>query len=75
MTDAGKIMAAAGLAQLVGLLQARGFEVWAAREQAGALSLQPIDSAAALPRGLASAGQVGRAVCRRPAPEKTRWTR
>ncbi len=60
MSDAGKIIAAAGLEQLVRLLRARGFEVWAAREQAEALSLQPIESAEDLPRGRIEAAEAGK---------------
>jgi len=40
-----------GLEQLISVLHAEGYEVWAAQERDGALSLGPIASAADLPRG------------------------
>ncbi len=52
MDAAAKLMPADGLDALIQALQARGFEVWGAREQAGALGLAVIEAAEDLPRGL-----------------------
>ena len=59
MERPAKLMPAEGLGSLVKALQARGFEVWAALEQGGALSLAPLESVAALPRGRIEAAEAG----------------
>ncbi len=51
MDAAAKLMPADGLDALIRALQARGFEVWAAREQTDALGLAPVETAEDLPRG------------------------
>ena len=60
MGAASKLMAADSLDGLVRLLRDRGYEVWAARARHGALSLEPIESADDLPRGLVEAAEPGK---------------
>ncbi len=48
-----------GLDDLIGVLKAKGYQVWGARERDGALGLEPIDTAADLPRGRIEAADAG----------------
>lgn len=53
------VIAIEGLSDLIGLLQARGYQVWAARESDGALGLGAVASAEDLPRGRVEAAEAG----------------
>ena len=57
--DRAVVIAIEGLSDLIGLLQARGYQVWAARESDGALGLGAVASAEDLPRGRVEAAEAG----------------
>ncbi|MDJ0896892.1 MAG: 4Fe-4S dicluster domain-containing protein [Alphaproteobacteria bacterium] len=57
--DRALVITAPGLDDLIGVLKARGYQVWGTRERDGALDLGPIETAADLPRGRVEAADGG----------------
>ncbi len=58
--DPTLVISIEGLDDLIGVLKAEGYEVWAAREGDGGLELGPIAGAADLPRGRVEDAEAGR---------------
>ena len=59
MQSVDKVIPAAALEDLIQALGDRGYEVWAARERAEALGLEPVEGLADLPRGRVEAAEAG----------------